>query len=339
MTSVNPTSGRGSVSDRVARILRDPRRIGPAVKARVGKPAGAAAAASPSAGPNAASTPVAATQPQRFAFMTAGIDLTGLGLEIGPSHRPLVPKAKGYNVRIADHLDAEGLRAKYGASHRVDLIEDVDYVVSGNRLTDTIHEKFDYVVASHVIEHTVCLVSFLQDAQRMLNPGGVLTLAVPDKRYCFDRFRERSSLGRVIDTYRAAPAVHTEGSAVEYFLTVVRKGDLISFWPDAPGEYSTVHTLAEAERAAGLAAEGEYVDLHNWVFTPHHFRLLIEDLRSVGLITLREKTFHDTIGSEFFIALSDDGPGPGVDRNELMRLSAEDVRNVDSPVFRDADTT
>ena len=59
-------------------------------------------------------------------------------------------------------------------------------------------------------------------------------------------------------------------------------------------------------------------------------------VNDVGLITLREKTFHDTIGSEFFIALSDDAPGPGIDRDELMRLSAEDVRNVDAPAFKDS---
>ena len=34
----------------------------------------------------------------------------GLGLEIGPSHNPVAPKRKGFNVHIVDHLDANGLR-------------------------------------------------------------------------------------------------------------------------------------------------------------------------------------------------------------------------------------
>jgi hypothetical protein len=38
----------------------------------------------------------------------AHADLTGLGLEIGPSYNPLLPKSEGYRVRTADHLDATG---------------------------------------------------------------------------------------------------------------------------------------------------------------------------------------------------------------------------------------
>jgi hypothetical protein len=55
------------------------------------------------------------------------IDPKALGLEIGPSYGPVAPKRKGFNVRILDHLDASGLRAKY-ADQRVDIsaIEDAD---------------------------------------------------------------------------------------------------------------------------------------------------------------------------------------------------------------------
>jgi DNA replication protein DnaC len=43
-------------------------------------------------------------------------------------------------------------------------------------------------------------VCFLEDCAGLLQSGGALTLAVPDKRYSFDRFRERTAIGRVIDT-------------------------------------------------------------------------------------------------------------------------------------------
>jgi SAM-dependent methyltransferase len=265
--------------------------------------------------------------------MTDHIDLKGLGLEIGPSHRPLLPKRNGYNIRTADHLDQAGLIAKYSGVREVGGIEEVDYVLTGSRLTTAIHDQFDYIVASHVLEHTVCLVSFLQDAQELLRPGGVLSLALPDRRFSFDRFRERTSLGRVIDVYRAAPQVHTEGSVVEYYINVVRKGESISWAVRAPGEYANVHSLAQARSYSAKAIAGEYVDVHNWVFTPNHFRLLIEDLYTLGLIRLREASFHNTVGSEFFVTLTPEGAGPQMDRHELMRLSAEDILVADKVSF------
>ncbi len=325
MTSPDQSAAPLGLAPRVGRLLREPGRIGPAVAHRL-----RARRSTPTVDHGVTTYADSAT---RFRLLTQSLELGGLGLEVGPSHRPLVPKAKGYDVRVADHLDAAGLRQKYASSPSVDLIEEVDYVVTGNRLTDTIHDQFDYVIASHVIEHTVCLVSFLQDTHDLLRPGGAVALAIPDKRYCFDRFRERSSLGRVIDVYRAAPSVHSEGSVLEYYLTVVHKGDAISWWAGAPGEYELHHTLEQGEAAAEQARSGIYHDLHNWVFTPHHFRLLVEDLHTLGLSPLREKAFHKTIGSEFFITLSADGRGPDVDRDELLRLSAEEVRTTDAVVF------
>ena len=75
----------------------------------------------------------------------------------------------------------------------------------------------------------MCLVTFLRDVESLLRPGGILSLAVPDRRYCLDRFRERTSLGRVIDVFRSSQAVHSEGSVLEFYLDVVTKGDSISW--------------------------------------------------------------------------------------------------------------
>jgi hypothetical protein len=167
-------------------------------------------------------------------------------------------------------------------------------------------------------------VTFLRDAETLLRPGGILSLAVPDRRYCLDRFRERTSLGRVIDVFRAGPIVHSEGSVLEFYLSVVTKGNSISWDATHSGTFRQRHTLEEAREQAVIAA-GEYVDVHNWVFTPNHLRLLLRDLRALGFIGLREVAFHETVGSEFYVALSRDGPGPRLSRAELVRLAALEV--------------
>ena len=49
--------------------------------------------------------------------------------------------------------------------------------------------------------------------------------------------------------------------------------------------------------------EGQYFDLHAWVFTPDSFRQIIGDLQDLRLIGLRERHFHPTRGCEFFVTL------------------------------------
>jgi SAM-dependent methyltransferase len=245
----------------------------------------------------------------------------------------LLPKAGGYNVRVADHLDQAGLVAKYEGVRPTQAIEPVDYVLTGPKLTDTIDERFDWIVGSHVLEHTVCLITFLRETEALLRPGGVLSLAIPDRRYCFDRFRERSSLGRVIDVFRADRLVHTEGSVLEYHLNSVAKGGSISWDATKAGTFSRLHTTEEGRERAVQASGGEYVDVHNWVFTPSHLRLLLVDLQTLGFIGLREFAFHETVGSEFYVGLSPEGQGPPLTREELVRLSALELYGTEEIVF------
>jgi hypothetical protein len=55
----------------------------------------------------------------------------GKGLEIGPSHNPLMPKAAGFDVEVLDHLDAKGLRQKYSkAGLDVPTVQEVDFIAT-----------------------------------------------------------------------------------------------------------------------------------------------------------------------------------------------------------------
>jgi SAM-dependent methyltransferase len=303
---------------RAARLVSEPERIRPALARRL----------DPSAAPPRATLEPKATQlsrPRRLALITRDLDMAGLGLEIGPSHNPLLLKSDGHNIRIADHLDQAGLIAKYEGVRPTGRIEDVDYVLSDARLTQSIGDRFDYILGSHLAEHTVCLITFLQECKELLLPGGRLSLALPDKRYCFDRVRERTALGRVIDVYRAGAQVHSYGSVIEHNLNMVTKAGAVAWFEGAPGDLAFRVPLDLTLQRADVAAAGEYIDTHNWVLTPHHFRLLLHDLHLLGFIELREHSFVDTIDHEFFITLSADGAGPGVSRAELVALAANEV--------------
>ena len=110
--------------------------------------------------------------------------LHGAGLEIGALHRPLyVPPAA--RVRYVDRMDNSGLRDHYPELDDEALVE-VDVVDDGETLATQADTSADFIVANHFIEHTQDPLGTLENHLRVLRPGGVLYLAVPDRRRSFD---------------------------------------------------------------------------------------------------------------------------------------------------------
>lgn len=263
----------------------------------------------------------------RKAILRAPINRDGLGIEIGPSFDPVAPKRDGYRVEIIDHMDRAGLVAKF-TPHGINttVIEEVDHVWSGQRYAELTGKpgQYDWVIASHVIEHAPDFVGFLVQCAELLKDDGVLSLAVPDKRYCFDRFRPISSLAQVIDDHHARRTVHSAGRVADFFLNTVRRGDVVSWSAEAVTDGAApMAIIHQADHVPGLMADvterGTYVDLHAWCFTPTSFRLLVQDLADLGLQPLREVSFAPTQGCEFYVTLSRNGGGERLERLEALR--------------------
>ena len=246
----------------------------------------------------------------------------GRGLEIGPGCAPVAPKKQGFRVHVLDHCDKQALIEKYRPHGiNVDNIEEVDFVWDGRPYVELIGRRhvYDWIIGSHVLEHTTDLMGFLNDCDSLLKKDGVLSLAVPDKRYCFDRFRPLTGIGRVIDAASNPQKIHSAGTAAEYFLTVTSKGGRIAWDNDEKGEFKLVHSLEEAKQAIrGVSERGSYLDVHEWCFTPTSFRLMTRDLFELGFIQLKELAFHPPQGSEFYITLSRQGHLPEGTRLELL---------------------
>lgn len=250
------------------------------------------------------------------------IDRDGLGLEIGPSHGPLASKKAGYRVHVLDHLDQAQLKEKY-RPHGVPIenIEPVDFVWDGRPYAELVGKTavYDWIIASHVIEHTLDLVSFLNDCQSILKPQSVLSLVVPDMRYCFDHFRARSSLAQVIDAAVAKPTFRSPGTAAEFILNAVSKGGRIAWARDWEGEFSLQCGMEQARGTVSqMRNQRSYEDFHQWCFTPTSFRLLLRDLFDLGFIELKELSFHSTLGCEFFVTLAQHGATVEGDRLEML---------------------
>jgi len=156
----------------------------------------------------------------REAAIRALFDTSGRGLEIGPSYSPLVPKRDGFQVEVVDHASTEELKAKYADDPLADVsrIEEVDYVWDGRPLSEVIgvRGRYDYIVASHVIEHTPDMLGFLEECDVLLKPAGNLVLAVPDKRRCFDVFRPLASTGSVLQAHLEKRRRHLPATAFDH---------------------------------------------------------------------------------------------------------------------------
>ncbi|BDA77819.1 hypothetical protein LPTSP3_g07490 [Leptospira kobayashii] len=258
------------------------------------------------------------------------INKNGYGIEVGPSHNPLAPKKKGYKVHVIDHLNKEQLIKKY-EHHGVNLdnIEEVDFVWQGEDFSELTGKTkyYDWIIASHLIEHTPDFIGFLNNCDKVLKDDGVISLVVPDKRYCFDHFRPVTGLSKIIDSHSQKNKIHTPGTVAEYFLNVVAKNKQIAWSTYNSGDYNLIHSLEEAQDGMHAVINNKtYIDMHSWCFVPHSFRLIIHDLFSLGLIPLQEVDFFPTVGSEFYITLSRSGKGINKSRLEMLSIIESEIK-------------
>jgi SAM-dependent methyltransferase len=230
------------------------------------------------------------------------------GLEIGPCHAPLVGKHEG-DVRYVDYATTEEIRAAWiKTTVAAEDMHEVDVVWGDRRLAEAVTEPVDYVVASHVIEHAPDLVGWLAEIGEVLKPGGVLGLAVPDRRFTFDILRPVSTLGEVVEAHLLGyrrPSIRQVFDS--YALT--RPNGVGEAWAtDQTAVLKPVPSklLSTFETVKAMVADGRYVDSHCWVFTPASFLDTVEAMLALGWFGYRIEAFFPTEpgGIEFLVRLA-----------------------------------
>lgn len=248
----------------------------------------------------------------------AGLSRNDLGLEIAPWFAPLAAKRDGYNIKTLDIFDRATLleRAHLDpliAPETYDRVEEVDFVGSATELLTLVpcelHGSFDYIISSHNFEHLPNPIKFLQGCQTLLKPGGILSMAVPDGRGCFDYFRPETRIGDWLEAWlenRQKPTGRQlfEGSASNAVATF-NKRDLTAFWVGIETESVRIQgSIGDAFQAWRDRRDADgYTDTHCTVMTPASLELLIAECRHLGLITLDTESISDPKGCEFFVRL------------------------------------
>lgn len=243
----------------------------------------------------------------RTEWLAEGLSVHAAGLEIGPLDRPIMQRP-GTAVLYADHLDREGLQRKYAGHAPVnpDTIPEIDFVIDEKGLRAAVGaQAMNYVIASHVIEHVPDPLGWLADIHALLVDGGVLVLAVPDHRRCFDALRRPSTAAEWVEAYLDRRPRPSASRIFDAMCNEVTIGGQISWGHDPdPQELILSRTPAHAyELARTFHGNGEYMDVHCWTFTPGTFCNLLRTVALAGIMQLRLETITPTHGQEFLVRL------------------------------------
>src|ERR1700761_9257131 len=107
------------------------------------------------------------------------VEPTRRGLEIGPLHDPITTKDR-HDVRYVDVFDTATLHRQYEPDPNVDVadIVDVDFALGTQSFSQAVRAEapYQWIVASHVIEHTADLIGWLGSLAEVLVDGGQLFL-------------------------------------------------------------------------------------------------------------------------------------------------------------------
>jgi SAM-dependent methyltransferase len=150
--------------------------------------------------------------------------LVGEGLEIGALHLPM-PLPDGASVRYVDRMGVPDLRVEYPELGSTTLVVP-DIIDDGESLGTLGDATVDFVVANHFIEHCQDPIGALETMLRVVRPGGLIFMAVPDKRRTFDVARPVTTLEHVIRD-------HEEGPERSYRAHVEEWVALVDHGPDA----------------------------------------------------------------------------------------------------------
>lgn len=131
--------------------------------------------------------------------------IRGNGIEIGALHSPL-NVACADSVHYVDRMPVDELRCHYPELNDVPLTP-VDIIDDGEKLNTFQLSSVDFIIANHFIEHAQDPIGTIKRHVDVLKPGGILYMAIPDKRFTFDRLRPSTTFEHFVRDHEEGPAV------------------------------------------------------------------------------------------------------------------------------------
>jgi hypothetical protein len=247
---------------------------------------------------------------RRRQILTAALlSVPKTALEVGAFDNPTLHARDAMEVRYADYFSAEELRAvaSENTRRRIERIVEVNYVIKGPRLSPFIPEIIDLMVANHVIEHISNPIAWLEDIAEICSPNASIFMAVPDQRFTFDYYKQRSDITSIVRAYdeaKAQPDAY-DVARMRYLHTSV---DAVSLYDGAAPPEMALRTTSSyrelLERARQQVATG-YIDVHCHFYTASSFVHIFTELFRSGYISWKTRLLREVErgGNEFYVLL------------------------------------
>jgi SAM-dependent methyltransferase len=167
--------------------------------------------------------------------------LRGEGIEVGALNVPLGLHRKA-RVRYVDRLTVDEQRRQYPELADKPLAP-VDVVGSAEDLSAFEDCSLDFVIANHLLEHLEDPIAGLLEFARVLKPGGVLYLGLPDQRRTFDRERELTSVEHLLRDHEQGADISRRDHYVEWARHVVhvQPGDFDGYVEGSMSDGYSIH--------------------------------------------------------------------------------------------------
>jgi len=213
----------------------------------------------------------------RFHFIGKyGLEIGGPSRVFEPDHLiPIYSICRGVD---ACNFTANNLWTKSDDSSKFGRFLGEQFVAEACQLSNVCDEKYDFVLASHVLEHTANPIRALQEWKRVLCSNGVLAIIVPHKLATFDHRRAFTTFEHLKTDFHA----NITEDDLTHFEEVVALHDLSLDPPAGSFELFRRRCLANSSIRA----------MHHHVFSPE---VLIMSFDYVGLRVLNlaiERPFH-----------------------------------------------
>lgn len=182
--------------------------------------------------------------------------LSGTGVEIGAFQDPIPGIRPIYVDRFAEYGGVRTLAQYHGDATELPFFT----------------SSLGYVATSHVLEHVANPLAALREWHRVVKPGGLIYLVVPDRRLTFDRTRALTPPEHMLDDFRhgVTPA---DGTHIDDFVFGVDWPMYAQETPEAEAIETRVFRAAAYHRAI---REGGEINIHFHTFELPSLVALIE---------------------------------------------------------------
>jgi SAM-dependent methyltransferase len=121
--------------------------------------------------------------------------LRGNGIEVGGGSRPF-PVPAHATVSYGDIRDRESLRSFFKTPEVVS-----GAYIDAQTFAGLADDSLDFVISAHVIEHLRDPIGSIVNALRVLRPGGIHVIVMPELSATFDRHRPETTVAHALADY------------------------------------------------------------------------------------------------------------------------------------------